>query len=217
MVRFTPGCCWCGDGECPLCDSGTIQEEYDVTLWVNDGAEQTITVSGPVHRQDTTDETYGCCTWLYEGVLGDINGIADEELGDCTAASPLTIVLALHREYPGSIQCIQAIPAPLTYNFRWTLTLRVPCEDNQNELRGKITWPDIVKFSGDPDVPNNETVTCDLSGDDELDFSDPSGDGDDTCIGVLARQGCIDCDYSFGPNPGDCRFPTGGANVSNAA
>jgi len=200
-----------------LCDTGTGKEEYDVTLWVNDGAEQVITVSGPVHTQDTDDASYGCCRWKYDGALGDFNEISDEGLGDCTSGSPATLVLTLHREYPGSIQCISAIPAPLTYNFRWSLTLYVPCDGNPNELRGLIQWPDIFKFEGDPDVPNNATLTCDLTGDEELDFDEPSGNGDDTCDGgVLPKQGCIDCDYTFGPNPGECRFATGGANVQNA-
>lgn len=219
-MRFTPGCCWCDDGVCDRCDSGTVQSEYDVTFFPGQAEEFTLTVSNPVNTVgEGSYEGYGCCTWSYVGTISDFPGFYDDGNGDCDGDTVVTLSLGLIRGKPNV--GIETPPCgdlwPNAWLFYWSLRFVTGCEPPQigsaNTGIATATGGNSQLFSGQTDVTNNETVDCSLTGDNTLTFDGWSGTADDNCDGPVV-QGCLDC---TGLIIITCDFPSGGAEVTNAA
>ena len=218
-MRFTPGCNCCDGGDCFLCDNGTAQEEYDVTFFPGEAEEFTLTVSDPTSTEgDGSYDGFGCCSWSYEGTVSDFNGFFDEGNGDCDGSTPVTLTLSLIRARPNV--GIETPPCgslwPNSWLFYWALRMLVQCEPNdpnRNNGIANATDGNAIKYNTQNDVSLNPTVDCSLTGANTLEFDDWTGLGDSDCDGPVV-QGCLDCDQF---PVGNCRFPSGGADVTNAA
>lgn len=218
-MRFSPGCNCCGPGECLLCNNGTAQAEYDVTFFPGEAEEFTLTVADPVSIEDDDYDGFGCCTWTYAGTVSDFPGFFDDGNGDCSGTTPVNLSLQLYRSRPrgGALNPAPCNPDHVTWLFAWRLDMVVQCEPNdpnRNNGTASATDGNAVKFSGETDVSDNETVDCSLTGDNVLTFDDWDGVGDSDCDGPVV-QGCLDCPPTFPGGP--CDFPSGGADVENAA
>lgn len=225
MVRFSPGCKCCDDRLlCTLCALNpfqgtphlTTQNEYDLTFWPGAAEETVITVQGPVSSPPFTPGTpnYGCCNWIYEGVVDDVPGLLNpaQPGPDCSGQAALSVALQLCWDEDN----INPPPGQIG-RWYWRVRTIIQCDPPTQRTQGQA----VFSLEMTPD-PGGLSVNCDF----DTYTPDPfivcqlltTASFNDCTNQIFPHDPpCINCDQpDFGGGPYQCYFPSNQVKVENA-